>query len=128
MITHKLFAGNRLPTKKETFNWTLGPGASRLAKIGGGEYGLFVYTYDSYGSTGRKVAQLLGAALLGAYIPSGVHIGYAGLVDLRTGELVWINADLQMGGDVRESEGATKRIDQLLEGFPTREGTQIAAK
>jgi hypothetical protein len=126
VITHKLFAGNRLPTKKESFNWTLGQGASKLAALGG-DYGLFIHTNDSYGSAGRKAAQLVGA-MFGAYIPSGVHVGYAGLVDLKTGELVWVNADIAMGGDVREPEGAGKRVEQLLRGFPTRGGTVTEVK
>jgi hypothetical protein len=71
------------------------------------------------GSTGRKVAQLFGA-MAGISIPSGVHKGFAGLVDLKTGDLVWLNADLQMGGDVRTDEGAQKRVAQLFEGFPGR--------
>ena len=49
---------------------------------------------------------------------SGVHIGYAGLVDLETGDLVWLNADRKMGGDVRTGDGAVKRVTQLLEDFP----------
>ena len=126
VVQHKLFPGNRLPTKKEAFNWTLGSGVAKLGEIGGGDYGLFLFTNDSYGSAGRKAAQIFGA-LLGAYIPSGVHVGYAGLVDLKTGELVWINADVAMGGDVREVEGATKRVAQLLEDFPQREGAAPVA-
>jgi hypothetical protein len=126
VVQHKLFAGNRLPTKKETFNWTLGQGASKLAALGG-DYGLFIHTNDSYGSAGRKAAQLVGA-MFGAYIPSGVHVGYAGLVDLKTGELVWVNADTAMGGDVREADGAAKRVEQLLRGFPTRAGAGGAVK
>ncbi|WP_326524042.1 hypothetical protein [Sphingomonas sp.] len=121
VVSHKLFAGNRLPTKRAEFNWTLGPGVARLGEIGGGDYGLFLFTNDSYGSAGRKAAQVMGL-LFGAYIPSGVHVGYAGLVDLKTGELVWINADVAMGGDVREADGAIKRVGQLLEDFPRREG------
>lgn len=127
VVSHKLFAGNRLPTKRADFNWTLGPGVARLGVLGGGDYGLFLYTNDSYGSAGRKAAQVMGL-LLGAYIPSGVHVGYAGLVDLKTGELVWINADVAMGGDVREAEGAVKRVSQLLEDFPRREGDPAPAK
>jgi len=126
VLVHKLFPGNRLPTKKETFNWTLGSGTSQLAQISGGDYGLFIYTYDSYGSAGRKAAQLVGA-MFGVGISSGVHTGYAGLVDLKTGELVWINADAQMGGDVRDAVGADKRVSQLLEDFPTRAGTAVTA-
>ncbi len=121
VVEHKLFAGNRLPTKKSDFNWTLGPGVARLGQVGGGDYGLFLYSYDSYGSTGRKAAQVVGL-MFGVGMTAGVHIGYAGLVDLKTGELVWINADLAMGGDVRSADGATKRVAQLLEDFPVRAG------
>lgn len=125
-ITHKLFPGNRLPTKKDTFDWTLGPGASQLGAIGGGDYGLFMYTYDSYGSSGRKALQVLGL-LAGVGASAGVHIGYAGLVDLKTGDLVWINADVQMGGDVRTIEGADRRVMQLLEDFPLRDDAMSKA-
>jgi hypothetical protein len=126
VVAHKLFAGNRLPTKREDFNWTLGSGVSKLGQLGGGDYGLFIYTQDSYGSAGRKALQIFGA-MMGMGVTSGVHIGYAGLVDLRTGELVWINADVKMGGDVREADGAAKRIKQLLEDFPTRAPATVAA-
>ncbi|AJP74462.1 hypothetical protein [Sphingomonas hengshuiensis] len=119
VVYGRLFAGNRLPTKRADFRWTLGEGASRLREIGGADYGLFFYTYDSYGSAGRKTAQIF-AAMLGVGLTAGVHIGYAGLVDLRTGELVWINADLKMGGDVRDPDGAAKRVSQLMEDFPRR--------
>lgn len=124
VMTHQLFRGNRLPTKKnsDSLEYTMGSGAQQLAELGGGEYGLFFFTHDSYGSGGRKALQAAGmlGCLIGAcvIVPSGVHIGYAGLVDLKTGDLVWINADGSMGGDVREAEGAAKRVRQLLEGFP----------
>lgn len=118
-FNHKMFPGNRLPTKKGEFDWTLGEGASQLRPLGG-DFGLFFYTYDSYGSTGRKVAQILGAIAGFGLMSSGVHVGYAGLVDLRTGDLVWLNADLSMGGDPRTAEGADKRMAQLLEDFPKK--------
>ncbi|MEO9469319.1 hypothetical protein [Parasphingorhabdus sp.] len=130
VLTHKLFVGNRLPTKKqvESLEYNMGSGTQKLADLGGGQYGLFFYTYDSYGSAGRKAAQAVGmlGCIIGAcvIVPSGVHIGYAGLVDLQTGDLVWVNADGSMGGDVREEEGAQKRVSQLLEEFPLpAEGT-----
>src|SRR5258706_14831613 len=85
----------------------------------GSDYALFLFSHDAYGSAGRKTAQIFGA-LMGVYIAPGVHIGYAGLVDLKTGDVVWLNADPQMGGDVRTAEGATKRVTQLLAGLPGR--------
>ncbi|MFC4291939.1 hypothetical protein ACFOWX_05865 [Sphingorhabdus arenilitoris] len=124
-ITHKLFPGDELPSKKGKFDWTLGPTVQELSTIGGGaDYGLFLYSYDSYGSSGRKAAQIVGLILAADLIPAGVHIGYAALVDLKNGDLVWINADISMGGDVRTQEGAEKRVMQLLEDFPVRSPVQ----
>lgn len=119
VIEYQFFPGNRLPTKKRanSFEWGLGDGMSRLQSLDGADYALFITTHDEYGSTGRKMLQIFGM-LGGVAVTSGVHIGHAGLVDLKTGELVWLNADRQMGGDVRTPEGARKRVAQLLEGFP----------
>lgn len=120
VITYQFFPGNRLPTKKRKgagFAWTLGPGVGEIPGAGTSDYILFLDTQDAFGSTGRKVAQVF-AAGLGVGITSGVHSGFAGLVDARTGDLVWLNADRQMGGDVREADGAAKRVQQLLEDFP----------
>lgn len=120
VITYQFFPGNRLPTKKRKgagFDWSLGEGVRGIAGADQADYILFLNTEDAFGSTGRKVAQIF-AAGLGVGITSGVHLGYAGLVDARTGDLVWLNADRQMGGDVREVDGAAKRVAQLLEDFP----------
>jgi hypothetical protein len=121
VIKHRLFGLDPLPTKEEKFDWTLGEGVSRLGALGGGDYGLFFYTLDSYESGSRKMARLL-AAQMGAEQPNEVNMGYAGLVDLRTGDLVWINVDVKMAGDVRTGDGASLRITELLDGFPVRAG------
>jgi hypothetical protein len=124
VLTHKMFPGNKLPTKKDKFDWTMGPGITSLSTATeNADYGLFFYTYDQYGTAGRKAAQIFGA-MLGVGIVPGIHIGYAGLADLKTGEIVWFNTDVQMGGDVRTADGAEKRVGQLLRGFP---GTDIPA-
>lgn len=139
MFTH-VTVGDKLATKQvvrqvenggrtrerriDTLDWTLGPGAAELRQATGADYAMFVFTHDAYGTAGRKVAQVLAAGLFGAYVPAGVHIGYAGLVDLQTGNIVWFNTDLQMGGDPREEEGAVKRVGQLMTGFPVREAAE----
>ncbi|BCA58067.1 hypothetical protein [Sphingomonas sp. HMP6] len=129
VITYQFFPGNRLPTKKRkgAFEWTLGPGVAEIAGGSGADYALFLTNDDEYGSTGRKMLQVF-AAMGGVSVISGNHKGFAGLVDLRTGDLVWLNADLQMGGDVRTPEGAQKRVSQLLEDFPGSTAPQPAAK
>ena len=121
VIEYQFFKGNRLPTKKRKgeFDWTVGPGVAALGQGTGCDYALFLVTDDQYGSTGRKVLQVF-AALARVPVAVGVHKGFAGLIDLRTGDLVWLNADLQMGGDVRSQAGAAKRMGQLLADFPGR--------
>jgi hypothetical protein len=119
VIEYQFFPGNRLPTKKRagSFEWSIGAGIGKVSSITGADYALFINTHDEYGSTGRKILQLVGA-MGGVGVTSGVHVGHAGLIDLKTGELVWLNADRKMGGDVRTPDGAEKRVRQLLEGFP----------
>ena len=113
IVVHQFFVGNRLPTRKNgAFDWTLGTDIARLSAVSDAKYGLFIYTEDHYASAGNKVMRML----IGGVPP--VHVGYAGLVDLRTGDVLWLNADPQMGGDVREADGMQKRVMQLLQGFP----------
>jgi hypothetical protein len=122
VIEYQFFVGNRLPTKKrdnkaDVFDWSLGEGVATLPGVKDADYGLFIYNRDAYGSTGRKVLQIV-AMFGGVGVTSGEHVGYAGLVDLKTGDLLWLNADGAMGGDVREKDGSEKRVAQLLEEFP----------
>lgn len=130
VIQYQFFVGNRLPTKKRdnregVFDWSLGSTVATLPGAADADYGLFIFTKDAYGSTGRKILQVMALLGPGLAVQSGEHIGYAGLVDLKTGDLLWLNADGAMGGDVREPDGAQKRIRQLLEDFP---GSNIKAE
>ncbi|RYE03269.1 MAG: hypothetical protein EOP61_05355 [Sphingomonadales bacterium] len=120
---YQFFVGNRLPTKKrdnknDVFDWSLGPGVASLPGAQDADYALFIWNRDAYGSTGRKILQVLAVLGPGVAVKSGEHLGYAGLIDLKTGDIVWLNADTQIGGDVREPEGSEKRVRQLLEDFP----------
>jgi hypothetical protein len=113
IVEHK-YLGSRLPTKRHRFDWTLGPG---VAALGDADYGLFLFTRDDYGTTGRKALQIV-ALGVGLAVQAGVHISYAGLVDLKTGALVWFNMELAAGGDPRTGEGAAKRVSRILETLP----------
>lgn len=123
VVNYQFFPGNRLPTKKRdnkagVFDWSLGEGVRNLPGAKDADYALFIYNKDAYGSTGRKLLQVVALLGPGIAVKSGEHKGAAGLVDLKTGDLVWLNADFAMGGDVRDPEGAEKRVGQLLEEFP----------
>jgi hypothetical protein len=123
VVNYQFFVGNRLPTKKRDnkagiFDWSLGSGVSDLPGATDADYALFIYNKDAYGSTGRKLLQVVALLGPGISVKSGEHLGYAGLVDLKTGDVLWLNADAAMGGDVRDTDGAEKRVSQLLEDFP----------
>jgi hypothetical protein len=45
---------------------------------------------DSYASDGRKLVMIAGAALRSG-VMGGVQSGFASLVDLRSGDIVWFN-------------------------------------
>jgi hypothetical protein len=131
VIQYQFFPGNRLPTKKRDnkaniFDWSLGKGVAALPGASGADYGLFIFNEDQYGSTGRKILQVVALLGPGISVKSGEHKGYAALVDLKTGDLLWLNADGAMGGDVRDAEGAGKRVSQLLEGIPGGVSKDIA--
>ncbi len=126
IFQHKFF-GAKLPTKKDKFDWTLGPGTKALAERSGADYGLLFFTTDGYQSGGRKAFQLLTLNFAGLAM-GGVHAGYASLVDLNTGQVVWFNVKLRTKGDPRTPEGAQERIGQLLSTLPGRPAAPTAKK
>ena len=117
ILVHKYNQALALPTKTERFDWTLGPGARQLRQESGADYALFVYLRDSYASAGR-VAVIFVGALFGAAIPGGIQVGFASLVDLRNGEVVWFNRLVSGTGDLRTPEPARQAVDSLLTDLP----------
>lgn len=107
----------RLPTKGRKLDWSLGDAVRPLKERTGADYALFTWMRDSYASSERK-AVLLGMALLGAIPIGGEQVGYASLVDLNTGRVVWFNELSRMWGDLREPQSAGETVEALLKNFP----------
>lgn len=106
-----------LPTKKDSFEWTLGSDVRYLRDKYDADYALNVFIRDTYSSGGR-VALIIFGALLGVNIPGGAQIGFANLVDLDTGEVVWFNRLLRPEGDLRTEEAAKVSTGLLMVSFP----------
>jgi len=117
IVLHKYFQPLKLPTKGDNLDWTLGSNVSLLAQGSGADYALFIYLRDSFSSDGRVTAMIF-AALLGVRVQGGTQVGFASLVDLENGEVVWFNRLLSQTGDLREAEGAAAAIDSLLTKAP----------
>lgn len=115
---HHSFGGVwSLPTKNGQLDWTFGDAMAPLAATSGARYALFMWVRDSYASAERKAA-MVAMALLGVGISGGVQIGYASLVDLQSGRVVWFNRLSRGSGDLREAQPAGESIAALLAGFP----------
>jgi hypothetical protein len=106
-----------LPNKGKALDWSLGPGTNEMRQRYGADYALFVYIRDSYTSTGRA-ALIVGAALLGVAVPGGQQVGFASLVDLRTGNIVWFNIIANDTGDLRTEGPAKKVVADLIKELP----------
>lgn len=117
IVLHKYFQPWKLPTKGDNLDWTLGPNVNLLAQGSGADHVLFVHLRDSFSSDGR-VAAMIFAALLGVSVQGGVQVGFASLVDLESGEVVWFNRLFSQTGDLREAEGATAAVNSLLTEAP----------
>lgn len=115
---HHIQGGNfALPTKENKLDWSLGEAVKPLQERSGADYALFVWMRDSYASSERKAA-MIALALFGIGVPGGIQVGYASLVDLRTGQVMWFNRLLRGTGDLRNSKDAGETVKSLLEQFP----------
>lgn len=127
--THK-YAGLKLPTKKDKFDWSLGQQAVAYGQSSGYDYALFVHATDSFASTGRVALQavaFMGCMVGVCIMPSGgQQAAFASLVDLRTGQVVWYNALASSVGDIRTPEGADKMVAGLLDKM--KPGSDLRAK
>ena len=116
ILLHK-FAAPTLPTKEDKFDWTLGPQARIVGHEYGADYALFVYLHDTYTSPGRVAVMVL-AAVLGALAPGGAQVGFASLVDLKTGDVLWFSRLDRASGDLRTLGAARESVKTLLQDFP----------
>ncbi|MFC3674320.1 hypothetical protein [Ferrovibrio xuzhouensis] len=117
IIMHEYVPQAALPSKNGAFDWSLGPAAKAIKEKYKADYAMFVWVRDSYADGGR-VAVILVAAALGVGIQGGQQIGFASLVDLETGKVVWFNLLARGYGDLRNADGAANAAQNLLANLP----------
>ena len=85
---------------------------------------MFVVGADNISSGGRKaamVATAIFAALIGVYVvPVGAPAFVStGVVDLESGDILWLNYDLSVGSrDLRDAGDAAKMVSNIFDEFP----------
>ena len=107
-----------LPTKGDQLDWTLGPDTARLKDRYDADYALFVFLNDSYASEGRVAMMVVGLALFGVPLQGGLQFGFASLVNLERGDIVWFNRLVSTSGDLRTPGPARQTVEQLLADLP----------
>ena len=112
-----MLARSALPTAKSKTDWTMGKGVQDFRQGYDADYALFIFLRDQYESGGRT-AMRLAVAVLGVVTMPATQQGFASLVDLRTGDIVWFNHLFSTVGDLREVEPARNAINTLLESSP----------
>jgi hypothetical protein len=111
------FGALGLPTKDGKLDWSLGESAGLIKKMTGADYALFTWMRDSYTSA-ERAAMMIALAVFGVGVGGGSQVGYASLVDLSTGRVVWFNRLMRPGGDLREADKAGETLNVLLDQFP----------
>ncbi len=121
LMTHH-FGITKLPSKAGVFDWSLGPGVDTIARNHEADYALFVY-YRDYQASGGRVAFAILAAAAGVGVNTGSEHGFASLVDLKTGDIVWFNVVNAGVGELRDADSAAKTVNALFKNIPTARGT-----
>ena len=116
-LHHAIGGAWSLPTKAGKLSWSFGDVMRPIADKTGARYGLFLRVRDSYAS-GSRQAMMIGMALLGVSMGGGVQVGYASLVDLQTGQVIWFNRLARGSGDLRTLEPAKDTVKLLMNNFP----------
>ena len=106
-----------LPTKEGKLDWSMGEAVLPVRQKTGADYALFTWVRDSHTSA-ERVATMIALAILGVGVGGGVQTGYASLVDLNTGQVVWFNRLARASGDLREATPAAESLESLLDKFP----------
>ena len=60
------------------------------------------------------MAVIVVGGLLGAYVPGGSQVGFASVVDLSTGDIVWFNRLVRNTGDLRTPDNAAETVRTLV--------------
>lgn len=101
---------------REKEGYTLGQGLSFLAEKTAAETVLIVVGRDYISSGGRKTASFFAAAL-GVYLPLGRSLLHAGVVDLKTGNILWMNTSMSETDSLNNEIGAKRLVEKVFSDY-----------
>lgn len=103
--------------KVQHFDYTVGDGISFLREYTDADYALFVSGQD-YVSSGGRVATFIFFAALGVAIPMGYSYLSAGVVDLKTGDISWLDYSASGSINLSDHEQTSDLVKMLFDDYP----------
>lgn len=117
-------SGNAWQHKSKHFDYSIGPGLSFLADKTGADKALVLIGEDVRSSAGRKTAAVVLAAF-GVGIPLGHTMTIANVIDLRTGDILWLDYHISVSElGYLESEHTDQILQELFKDYPGIESYQ----
>ena len=107
----------------KAFDYTLGPGLKALAERTNVDAALIVSGSDYISTGGRKAAMVMGAllgAVTGVVVMPGGGTSFVsvGVVDLRTGDLLWFGTDQSGSTNFQNEADLRNMIEGLFNTYP----------
>jgi len=106
------------------FDYSIGSGLSVLGKMTGADAAILVYGRDHVSTAGRKTKAVLShIPIINIFTGQTPRLGdsfvHIGIVDLKTGDLLWMNSEYRDdSSDLREPESADDIINAVFTWYP----------
>lgn len=110
--------------KAKHFDYGIGSGLRALAEQTGAEAAIMVYGRDYASTSGRKARAVAGnIPIVNIFTGPAPQLGHSfirvGVVDLRTGDLLWMNSEYREGStNLRDLNDAAKMVDAVFDWYP----------
>src|SRR5690348_8759013 len=99
----------------------LGPGLTFLKERTGADYALVFFGADAQSTSGRSAMMALGivAGAVGSQMQAGDNALYAGLIQLDSGQVVWLYKRSMVGSNFTNFQILDKLVSDMLNKYPS---------
>jgi len=118
--------------KIKHFDYSIGPGLREVVDKAGADVAIMVYGRDYVSTAGRKARAVAGnIPIVNIFTGPAPELGHSfihvGVVDLRTGDLLWMNSNVRKGStNLRDPDDAAKMVKTIFEWYPGIESYRSA--
>lgn len=120
-----IFQFQDLPGRAGRFDWTVGETGKPLRAARGADHALLVYLRDTHASAEAIALNVVSIGVAAAFgvparIVTGAQVGFAHLIELESGRVVWFNrlGTIAPDADLRVPGSAEQSVDALLTACP----------